>query len=485
MVDRSDEEFATLAASVKRGSIVAAAGCGKTEQIARAAQVADGRRLILTHTHAGVDALRKRLKKHGVPGNKCRVETIAGWSLRYGMSFPGRSGLQCEIPRDESDWNGVYEAAATLVDSGAVNGVLSSSYSGVFVDEYQDCSKLQHEVVKAIAAHLPVCIFGDPLQAIFDFKGQKPVDWDADVFPSFAKVGELSAPWRWKNAGNSALAGWLSGARQVLERGGVLDLTTRPPCVSWRRLPTESGQRQGAIVGTCKTVMGQAGDGGLIVIGDAANINARATLAQSLASVGFSVIEPVGCANLYAAAKKIGAKVGFARLEAAMDFICGCMTGAARTPFLDAVRSRQAGGRAGMAKFGALVQGGVIVVEANGPFHAPPLALMEGFHARSDTRLYRREMFFAMRAALRMMCTRSLGDLDDAIWEVQNRIRHAGRNIAKRSIGSTLLVKGLEFDHAIIVHADGMTRKDWYVALTRATTGLTILSPSEQIAPVA
>jgi hypothetical protein len=186
MVDEADSDFATLAASVKCGSMVAAAGCGKTEQIARATQIADGRRLILTHTHAGVDALRKRLKRHGVTGDKFRVETIAGWSLRYGISFPKRSGLQCELPRDDSDWNGVYEAVGTLVNSGAVSSVLRSSYAGIFVDEYQDCSKLQHEVVKGIASHLPVCIFGDPLQAIFDFKGQKPVDWDADVFPCFA-----------------------------------------------------------------------------------------------------------------------------------------------------------------------------------------------------------------------------------------------------------------------------------------------------------
>jgi DNA helicase-2/ATP-dependent DNA helicase PcrA len=78
-----------------------------------------------------------------------------------------------------------------------------------------------------------------------------------------------------------------------------------------------------------------------------------------------------------------------------------------------------------------------------------------------------------------------LGTLADSIWEVQNRIRHVGRKIGKRSIGSTLLVKGLEFDHAVIVHTAKMTWKDWYVALTRATTSITILSPSELVLPTA
>ena len=75
--------------------------------------------------------------------------------------------------------------------------------------------------------------------------------------------------------------------------------------------------------------------------------------------------------------------------------------------------------------------------------------------------------------------------LGDAIWAVQNRTRHAGRQIGKRSIGSTLLVKGLEFDHSVIVYADNMSRNDWYVALTRATKGLTILAPSQMIRPAA
>ena len=154
-----DAGIAALAASVARGSVVAAAGCGKTEQIVRAVQITEGRRLILTHTHAGVDVLRSRLKMHKVSSGKFRIDTIAGWCLRYAASFPIRSGISCDAPKDELEWNVVYEAAAKLIKSGAVKGVLASSYSGVFVDEYQDCTDLQHQVIKAIAAHLPVCIF--------------------------------------------------------------------------------------------------------------------------------------------------------------------------------------------------------------------------------------------------------------------------------------------------------------------------------------
>ena len=127
-----DAEIAQLVASLKCGSVVAAAGCGKTEQIARATQIAEGRRLILTHTHAGVDALRARLKTHKVSSEKFRVDTIAGWCLRYAASFPKRSSLTCANPRSDKEWNAVYEAAARLIQSGAVKGVLASSYAGGF-----------------------------------------------------------------------------------------------------------------------------------------------------------------------------------------------------------------------------------------------------------------------------------------------------------------------------------------------------------------
>ena len=481
MLDDPDTEIARLAASIARGSFVAAAGCGKTEQIARATRIAVGRRLILTHTHAGVDAIRSRLKIHKIPSVKFRVDTIAGWCLRYSASFPKGSGLSCDSPKADKEWHAVYEASARLIQSGAVGGVLTSSYSGVFVDEYQDCTRLQHQVIQAIAAYLPVCVFGDPLQAIFDFKGQMPVDWDADVFPAFIKAGEMTTPWRWRNAGNDELANWLADVRCTLERGGAIDLTDRPECVTWECLPDNPQFRQAKIIGTCKTAIGNANDGRLIVIGDPINVNARAKLAQSLAKIGFSNIEPVGCKQLYAFAKKVEAATGFARLERILDFICACMIGAEKKPFLDSVKSHQDGGKRGATKFGDLVKTGISVAE--GAADESMLELMQGFHGREATRLFRKEMFFAMRLALQIKSARQYATLTDAIWDVQNRMRHTGRSIGKRSIGSTLLVKGLEFDHAVIIHTDNMSRKDWYVALTRATTSVTILSPSERFSP--
>lgn len=481
MADDEYTEFAKLVALEERGSVVAAAGCGKTEQIALATKYASGRRLILTHTHAGVDALRARLKKHGVPPSQYRLDTIAGWCLRYAASYPVRSGLKCVEPQSSDEWHAVYNAAVLLQRSQAVKGVLAASYSGLFVDEYQDCNSAQHAVLAALAEQLPVCVFGDRLQAIFDFKGQAPVDWDEQVFPTFKQIGTLEEPWRWRKADNDELANWLINTRKSLEAGGPIDLNKSPDCVNWVQLPDAPQYAQAKIIGTCQTAIGQAGDETLVVIGDAANINARAALAQKLSAQGFTTIEPIDCKQLFKAANDLDATDGNERLGVLMGFIANCMTGADRAEFLASIASHQSGKKQGGKKFGDVIPCGMAITEGAGDDAL--LALLEGFQQREATRPYRREMLGAMCSALRIRMRRKSGSLIDAVWDVQNRLRHSGRRIAKRSIGSTLLVKGLEFEHAVVVHTPNMTAKDWYVAITRASKRLTIVSPTQSIQP--
>lgn len=48
-------------------------------------------------------------------------------------------------------------------------------------DEYQECGGSQHALVAAVSEVLPVAVFGDPLQSIFDFGGNVPVDWTTHV----------------------------------------------------------------------------------------------------------------------------------------------------------------------------------------------------------------------------------------------------------------------------------------------------------------
>ena len=61
-------------------------------------------------------------------------------------------------------------------------------------------------------------------------------------------------------------------------------------------------------------------------------------------------------------------------------------------------------------------------------------------------------------------------------------MRHTGRPIShQKLIGTTLLVKGLEYDHAVILDADSLGAKDLYVAMTRGSKSLTIICSAKHL----
>ena len=68
--------------------------------------------------------------------------------------------------------------------------------------------------------------------------------------------------------------------------------------------------------------------------------------------------------------------------------------------------------------------------------------------------------------------------LSAAAKRVLEKRGEAGRRVERRAIGSTLLLKGLEADHAVVLDADSMKATDLYVAISRASRGLTVLSHS-------
>jgi len=143
-------------------AMVAPAGHGKTEIIANVAAL--GRRaLILTHTHAGVHAIRSRMKRLGVPHSAVAVDTIAGWCMRYSHAFPGVAKPPPDMPKTGAEWEQLYQGAALALQVSAVREVVAASYDRILLDEYQDCGGSQHALAIAISGIVPTLIFGDPM----------------------------------------------------------------------------------------------------------------------------------------------------------------------------------------------------------------------------------------------------------------------------------------------------------------------------------
>ena len=63
----------------------------------------------------------------------------------------------------------------------------------------------------------------------------------------------------------------------------------------------------------------------------------------------------------------------------------------------------------------------------------------------------------------------------------REKTRVLGRSIRKRAVGSTLLVKGLEAEVAVIIDTHTLSPKNLYVAMTRGSKRLIVCSPSSSL----
>ena len=159
--------------TITRGHVSAPAGYGKTQLIADSLKGHEDDRpvLVLTHTNAGVAALRKRLAEHGISSRNYVLQTLDGWALRLLNAYPLRSGIDPQrlaIANPKQDYPAIQAAARDLIAGGCIDIILQGSYSRLWVDEYQDCSAVQHEMVVACANLLPTVVLGDPMQSVME-----------------------------------------------------------------------------------------------------------------------------------------------------------------------------------------------------------------------------------------------------------------------------------------------------------------------------
>lgn len=100
-----------------------------------------------------------------------------------------------------------------------------------------------------------------------------------------------------------------------------------------------------------------------------------------------------------------------------------------------------------------------------------------------SVRSVRRELFESICNALAESFDKEIS-VYEAMSNVRNRVRRIGRRPSSRSVGNPLLTKGLEFETVLIVNAHQFkSRKQLYVAMTRATKFLGVCSPNPVLGP--
>jgi hypothetical protein len=457
--------------AINRGTVAAPAGCGKTHLIADTLKRHDAAKpiLTLTHTNAGVAALRGRLDKAGVSPRAYRLATLDGWAMRLIGMFPARSKVKPAVLRLNNpgkDYPAIRSAAWTLLSGGHVADILSANFSRLIVDEYQDCNFTQHAMMTWVAQTLPTCVLGDPMQAIFGWQGVKMPDWDTDVCKYFCLAGELQTPWRWTNAGTEKFGRWLLDVRHALRDGRPVDLRAAPPEVSWVHLDgSEDRVRQIRAAG----VRPVDKDGSVLIIGNSKSPPSQRDFAAQIR--GAVTVESVDLRDTVEFARRLD----FGRSDAlaqVVDFAGDVMTNVGAADLMKRVDVLERG--TGRKEASEAEQAALRFKAAPSPANA--IALLSELSRQGGVDTHRPTILRAAISALQSCDVSDPASFYEAAVRAREQNRLLGRPLPKRAVGSTLLLKGLEADTSVILNAADLEARDLYVAMTRGSKRLVVCS---------
>ncbi len=473
-----DEALRTIAEHVRASlscSIELPAGAGKTQLVAALAAIAaesQARPLILTHTNAGVDVLRRRLRRFGVGGAAARVDTLASWSFELIRHYPELSGV---LVPPEPDWHqspDYYQGASRAMAATAIQRVMRASYAFVIVDEYQDCVLEQHRLMLALGEILPICVIGDPLQSIFNFKGNVTVTWRDDVVSTWSALDVPSKPWRWHGR-NEPLGRWLLDIRSDLSAGRLIDLDGAP--LQWFRSQSPQAPVQACLAKATLT-------------GSVAAIDKWPSTCTTIAARtngAFGVMEELEGRFMMDFAAVVDRGDPKQIPSATLQFAKDCLAKISEGKLDSTVMSKLKQGKpvSHLKRPGA--ESALIMLSALLADSSPPRVLeaLQELGRIEGGRLYRREAWRDMLKAIAVAGAGGEITVCQALVRLRNRTRIIGRVAERRIISRPLLIKGLEYDHAIVLNPERLTATELYVALSRGRDSLTVVSEKRYIRP--
>ena len=462
--------------SKPKSLIVASAGCGKTHAIAICLKYAKKKQLILTHTHAGVASLKEKIMQQGINNEHYRVETITGFAQKYVNAF------YCgdDIPEQENNayFPFILEQAKNILKINPIKDVIKASYNGLFVDEYQDCIIGQHNFINTLSEILPTHILGDPLQGIFDFKGDSLVDFEEHL-NNFKKFPDLTEPWRWKKD-NPDLGESLKKIRALLEEKREINLDLFKPSIEVHVVNEEDKYKPKTNYKT--KIWELVGEKNVLIIHPiSTNINVRIKFINQFDNK-FYLIEAIDEKDFYKFSKK------FDKMNSSN--FCKIMYNLFPNLFNGKTSIEKWFNESGVKKKRSESDKNLVrpidedIKKIKQKFSLSLiLEILKKTKKLPDIKCYRVELFHSLCRTLEKADYKSISAYE-AMKEIRNIKRRTGRKIRGKCIGTTLLTKGLEFDTVAVLDAHKFKcPKNFYVAITRASKKLIILTNNKVLSP--
>jgi len=491
---------ALLRSSQPNVLIEASAGCGKTFEAAELARDAgqglpEGASvLVLAHTNAAVQEFARRVRNTGA---RARAMTIDSFCVDLLEPYAARLGLPSPLRRNVGlgagrlAFNALAPAAANLLTRcDAIATMLAARHPVVILDEHQDSSLFQHQVVSFFGRNntCRVRVFGDPMQAIYEDDQAGSVRWE-QLLGEAASSGSLRDAQRWRD--DRALGDWILAARADLKAGRPLPLRNAPPTVTVRRIGGlrcagfghgNSGQLARPIQDFVRNAEGSVAvlsrrnnhawglhiaAGGTLRLNEGADYERAYTLLEQAAANRDSPQRLALCLAEHIRAVSTG-------LNAARYNAIGR---ALRSAGIDYARHRVL--RGFLENFESIYEApslDTFCQTAKAIRESPPSWLT-----------------IRMPASMRLigqLRPRPSDDPLECLDAIVARIK-AGASRLARTVSTVHKAKGLEYDHVLIANFseghfgdDEMSRRIAYVALSRARRTITILVPEQQPSPL-
>lgn len=504
--------------SQEKSLLIAPAGYGKTYTIVQCVKESKEKSLILTHTHAGVAALKNALKEQQVDKKCYEIETITSYAQKYVKAYCAET-----LPNitDNNYWVFILEKAERIFKNKHIKDVIQQTYSQLFVDEYQDCTISQHKVILALSECISTHILGDPLQGIMDFKKDTDplVNFYNDDLKDFKRTAELKIPYRWQKEGNnSSLGEYLVSIREKLidnvENGtkNEIDLTdntnnsflfikTSGSVYSYESINKKTNifnkqtnknytykEAIRCILNNPKNLPDYES---LLIISkppfrrNQSQVKIRAELKSNICYPALYLLEAIdekSFYNLAQLADEIITEGLVLDLKKLYDFLVNLFNKTDIDKWINTTSYKL------IRKINEYdKQISNEIQELIGSFNNSKQPLLFGkiieyFYYTLKLKCNRTEFIHCILNAI------NLTEYGDSIYktmvEQRNKFRRVGRKIDGKCLGTVALTKGLEFDTVVILDAEAFKNpKELYVAMTRACKNLIIFSQNTKLQP--